>query len=357
MTILDQAGQWKSVDTRSMYSLIEAFPEQIQAAAKNGRDIPFPDARKCRTLVISGLGGSAIGGDLARAVVGPHLSVPILVNRDYGLPHFVDSSSVVIACSYSGNTEETLSAYHQARKVSASVVCVTSGGQLASLGKEDGCPVLHLAAGLPPRAALGHSLLAILTVLQGMKLIPDQDESMVEAIDILIRLKKLYCTSAPESVNLAKNMATSLAGKIVAVYGSSIMMDSAAFRWRTQIEENAKNLALHHALPEMNHNELVGWVHPEEVLSRIGVVMLRDNEDHPQVQRRFDLTRELIEKRAGAFYEVWSEGESRLARILSVIYLGDFVSLYLAFLNKADPTPVEVIDYLKKKLSESSAER
>jgi glucose/mannose-6-phosphate isomerase len=357
MTILDQPGQWKSLDTRSMYSLIESFPEQIQAAAQSGRGMVFPDARNYRTLVIAGLGGSAIGGDLAQAVAAPHLSVPIVVNRDYGLPYFVDSQSVVIACSYSGNTEETLSAYRRAREVSAPVVCVTSGGQLASLGKADECPVLQLAAGLPPRAALGHSLVAILTALKGMKLIPDMDESIVEAISILIRLRRLYATSNPASDNFAKDMAISLAGKITAVYGSCGLMDAVAFRWRTQIEENAKNLALHQALPEMNHNELVGWVYPEEVLRRVGVVMLRDRGDHPQVQHRFELTKELIEKRAGAFHEVWSEGESRLARILSVIYLGDFVSLYLAYLNNTDPTPVKVIDYLKKKLSESGADR
>jgi glucose/mannose-6-phosphate isomerase len=357
MTILDQPGGWKSVDTHSMYSLIESFPEQIQAAAKIGQDVAFPDTRKCRVLVITGLGGSAIGGDLARAVAAPYQILPILVNRDYGLPPFVDSSSVVIACSYSGNTEETLSAYRQARKVGASVVCITSGGQLTALGKADGYPVLQLAGGFPPRAALGYSLLAILSALQGMKWIPDMAEAIVESISVLVRLRRLYGTNNPAEGNLAKDMAISLAGKIPAIYGSSGLMESVAFRWRSQIEENAKNLAFHHALPEMNHNELVGWVHPARVLSGIGVVMLRDRGDHPQIQRRFELTKELIVKHAGALHEVWSEGESLLARILSIIYLGDFVSLYLAYLNKVDPTPVEAIEYLKKRLSESGVDR
>jgi glucose/mannose-6-phosphate isomerase len=355
MTILDQPGRWKAIDTHSMYSLIENFPEQIQGAWKHGQEAAFPDARKCRVLVISGLGGSAIGGDLARAVAAPLQALPILVNRDYGLPHFVDSSSVVITCSYSGNTEETLSAYRQAKKVGAFVVCVTSGGRLASLGRADGCPVLQLTGGLPPRAALGYSFLALLSALERMKLIPDMAESILESISVLVRLRKLYGTNNPAAGNLAKDMAISLAGKIPAIYGSSGLMDSVAFRWRSQIEENAKNLAFHHALPEMNHNELVGWVHPAPVLRGIGVVMLRDNGDHPQVQRRFELTKELIVNHAGAFHEVWSEGESRLTRILSLIYLGDFVSLYLAYLNNVDPTPVEVIDFLKKRLSESGA--
>ena len=356
MTMLDQPNLWKSVDVRSMYSLIESFPEQVQTASKNGRDMAFPDARNSRAIVITGLGGSAIGGDLARAVAAPHLPVPLLVNRDYDLPRFVDSSSLVIACSYSGNTEETLSSYRQARQAGAAIVCITSGGHLASLGKADGCPVLQLTGGLPPRAALGHSLMAILTALQGLKLIPDMEESIREAVEILTHLRKLYGTNNPAPGNRAKEMANSLSGRIPAIYGSSGLMDSVAFRWRSQIEENAKNLALHHALPEMNHNELVGWVHPGDVLRQVGVVMLRDKGDHPQVQRRFDLTGELIAKHAGAFHEVWSEGESRLARILSAIYLGDFVSLYMAYLNNTDPTPVEVIDYLKKRLSEAGAD-
>jgi glucose/mannose-6-phosphate isomerase len=128
-------------------------------------------------------------------------------------------------------------------------------------------------------------------------------------------------------------------------------METAAYRWRSQIAENAKNLSFHHVLPEMNHNELVGWLYPEEVLRHIGVILLRDKGDHPQVQRRFELTRGLIAEKAGFLREVWSEGESILARVLSTIYLGDFVSLYLAYLNGADPTPVAVIDFLKKNLS------
>jgi glucose/mannose-6-phosphate isomerase len=353
MTILDQADRWKSIDGRSMYSLIESFPEQVLAASQNGRGMAFPDARNSRAIIISGLGGSAIGGDLARAVAAPHLTVPLQVNRDYDLPRYVNASSLVIACSYSGNTEETLSSYRQARQAGAAIVCITSGGQLASWGKADGYPVLQLTGGLPPRAALGYSLMAILTALQGLKLIPDMEEPIAEAVEILDRLKQLYGTANPASGNRAKEIADSLSGKIAAIYGASGLMDAVAFRWRSQIEENAKNLALHHALPEMNHNELVGWVYPEEALRRVGVVMLRDKGDHPQVQRRFDLTGEVIAKHAGAFHEVWSEGESLLARILSVIYLGDFVSLYMAYLNHTDPTPVEVIDYLKKELSEA----
>jgi glucose/mannose-6-phosphate isomerase len=154
----------------------------------------------------------------------------------------------------------------------------------------------------------------------------------------------------PTERNPAKTIALSLYGNLAAIYGGSGLLDSVAARWRCQIEENAKNLALHHVLPEMNHNEILGWEHPEQSLHRVAVVFLRDKADHPQVRRRFDLTRQIVAKKAGAVHEVWSEGESPLARAFSTIYLGDFVSLYLAFLNGVDPTQIDAIELLKREL-------
>jgi glucose/mannose-6-phosphate isomerase len=350
MSLLDQPNYWESIDPRSMRSLLEAFPEQVQAAVPIGKNLERPVAREFKELVITGLGGSAIGGDLVRSIAGPQLKIPLVVNRDYDLPVFINASTLVVACSYSGNTEETLSAYQQASRAKAFIVCITSGGQLEAMAKADSFPVLQLPPGLPPRAALGYSLITLLSALQALQIIPDMTESLEETIALLGRLKDQYKTVNPESANPAKRLASSLHGKVVAIYGSNAIMDAAAFRWRSQIAENAKNLAFHHVLPEMNHNELVGWEYPEDVLRQIGVVLLRDKGDHPQVQRRFDLTREVIASKAGCLHEVWSEGTSLLARILSAIYLGDFVSLYMAYLNKIDPTPVQVIDSFKSKL-------
>jgi glucose/mannose-6-phosphate isomerase len=349
--MLDQPDRWKPIDPNSMYSLVESFPEQIKAASLVEGSGALPDIENVSALVVTGLGGSAIGGDLARSIIGRNLKIPFLVSRDYDLPSFVGRSTLVMACSYSGNTEETLSAYQQARDAGATVVCITSGGQLESLAQTDGFPIFRLPGGLPPRAALGHSLVTLLVALEKLQIIPSVKKPIEEAIELLGSLSARYGVSSCESENRAKTMATALSGKIVAIYGSSGVMDAVAFRWRTQIEENAKNLALHQSVPEMNHNELVGWVYPEEVLKRVGVVLLRDKGDHPQVQRRFDLTAELVARKAGIVHEVWSEGDSLLSRILSTLYLGDFVSLYMAYLNKVDPTPVEVIDYLKKELA------
>jgi len=351
MNILDQPERWKDLDPRSMYALIQSLPEQIQAAAQAARSSRLPDAANAPHIIVTGLGGSAIGGDLARAIAGQDLKVPMVINRDYHLPAFLSPSSLVIACSYSGNTEETLSAYQQARRAACPVVCITSGGKLEALSKAEGCAVLKLPGGLPPRAALGHSLVTLLLALQQMQFIPDIETHLRESVELLLKLKERYGAAGAEPENTAKMLANSLHGKIVAIYGSSGTMEPVAFRWRTQIEENAKNLALHHSLPEMNHNELVGWVYPEEVLRKVGVVLLRDKSDHPQVQRRFELTRKVIAAKAGAVHEIWSEGDSPLSRVLSAICLGDYVSLYMAYLNSVDPTPVEIIDYLKKNLA------
>jgi glucose/mannose-6-phosphate isomerase len=351
MSILDQPARWMSIDPQSMRSLVESFPDHVQAAADKGRNLTLPRPTDAKVILVTGLGGSAIGGDLVRSIAEMKLRTPIIINRNYDLPGFVNASTLVFACSYSGNTEETLSAYKQSRQAKASIVCLTSGGQLESMAGTDGYPVIRLPGGLPPRAALGHALITLLAAMQAMQIIPNMDASIQETIGLLVRLRDQYGTNNPQSANPAKGLASSLHGKIVALYGSNGIMESAAYRWRSQIAENAKNLAFHHVLPEMNHNELVGWLYPEEVLQKVGVVFLRDKADHPQTQRRFDLTKGLIGKKAGSLHEVWSEGESLLARVLSVVYLGDFVSLYLAYLNNIDPTPVAVIDYLKTNLS------
>jgi glucose/mannose-6-phosphate isomerase len=350
MSVLDQPDRWRTIDPLSMRTLVEKFPEQAESAAQTARSLRLSVPENIRSLVVTGLGGSAIGGDLVRSIAGPHLKYPFLVNRDYNLPGFVDDTCLVFACSYSGNTEETISAYEQARGAKAKIICMTSGGRLEALARQDSFPVLSLPGGLPPRAALPYALFTLLGAMQSLQFIPDQSAEIQETLNLLKQLAGKYGVANPESTNPAKSLARSLSGKIVAVYGSNAILDAAAYRWRSQIAENSKNLAFHHVLPEMNHNELVGWLLPESVLKNVGVVLLRDKGDHPQVQRRFDLTREIITGKSGSMSEAWSQGESLLARVLSVILLGDFVSLYLAYLNNIDPSPVQVIDYLKRKL-------
>lgn len=351
MSTLDSPETWRAVDPQSMRGLIESFPGQFQAAIRSAAELRATAPARIDSIVLCGLGGSAIGGDVVRSAVGESLKVPFLVNRDYALPSFVTGASLVLACSYSGNTEETLASYAEACRRNAPIFCITSGGRLAELARRDGHAVVVLPPGLPPRAALGYSSVLLLGVLEALGLVPLQSAGLQETASLLEALSLRYRADVPEEANRAKSIARSLQGRIVAVYGSSGTLDAAAARWRGQLEENAKNLAFHHVLPEMNHNELVGWRMPEDALARLGVVFLRDRGEHPQVRRRFEATIGTITPRAGVVHEVWSEGNSLLSRIFSVIYLGDFVSLYLAYLNQVDPTPVDAIESLKQKLA------
>lgn len=350
MSVLDRPEGWAALDPQSMLELVESFPRQVEAAADMAANITLPALPLITKVLVTGLGGSAIGGDVVRSVIGDCLRLPFLVNRDYHLPKFVDSSTLVIASSYSGNTEETLSAYQEAIRAGAKTVCITTGGQLASMAEAGRVPVIYIPGGLPPRTALGYSSIVLLGILRALGLVPGMAEAVEESTKVLWSLSARYAGGVPDESNRAKALAHSLHGKIVGLYASTGLLEAAAVRWRGQIEENAKNLAFHHLLPEMNHNELVGWEKPRERLRELGVVFLRDRGDHPQVQRRFELTREMLASRAKVVHEVWSEGQSPLARVLSTIYLGDFVSVYLAYLNAVDPTPVRGIDMFKQRL-------
>jgi glucose/mannose-6-phosphate isomerase len=353
LSILDQPALWPAMDPQSMRALIDSFPVQFRNAAAAVSGLPLPRPARVSNLVVAGLGGSAIGADVVRSIVGASLRVPLAVCRDYLLPAFADSSSLVFACSYSGNTEETLSAYQQARRLGASIICITSGGRLRQLAELDGVPVVAIPGGMPPRSALGYSSIALLGCLEALGLVPEQGAQLSETASLLEELAGRYGAGAVTASNPAKQLAELLHGKVVIIYAATGLLEAAAARWRGQMEENAKNLAGHHVLPEMNHNEILGWEFPEDRLDGLGVVFLRDRDDHPQVQRRFDLTVQIVGRRAGSLREVWSEGKSPMARLFSIIYLGDFVSLYLAFLNGVDPTRIDAIDYLKKELSRS----
>jgi glucose/mannose-6-phosphate isomerase len=350
LSILDESGVWPVLDPQGMYGLIESFPGQFRSAAKAADEIQLSLEGPFSSIVISGVGGSAIGGDIVRSMAGKSLKLPYAVCRDYSIPGYLSPSSLVIACSYSGNTEETMAFYQSARQAGSPIICIASGGRLAQLAATDGVDAVTVPGGLPPRAALGFSSLALLGCLVKIGVLPGFGADLEETADLLSTLALRYGSKADPKSNAAMNIALSLHGRIAAIYAASGLLEAAAARWRGQIEENAKNLAFHHLLPEMNHNEILGWECPEEALSGLGAIFLRDQEDHPQVQRRFDLTMGLVARRAGIVHEIWSEGNSRLARLFSVLYLSDFVSYYLGLLNGVDPVKIDAIDFLKREL-------
>ena len=338
--------QIKEIDNSDMLNILLDFPQQWEEAGRIGREYPSPRYRGLKNIVITGMGGSAIGGDILQSYLNNELELPIFVNRDYALPRFVDDTTLVIAVSYSGNTEETLSAYKHAKEVRAKIVAVSSGGTLSELCRQDRFPVAVIPPGLPPRTALGYLFLPTLITFQKMGLIQDKQDEIEETLILLKKLSSEYAPASPE--NQPYKLALKLKGKIPIVYQGEALR-AVGLRWKTQINENSKVLAYAVNFPEMNHNEIVGWEGKHIApLNDFKSLILRDKGENKRIVRRIDITRSLI---GGEFEEIWSQGESLLARLFSLVYYGDFLSFYLAILTKVDPTPVEPIDILKRELA------
>lgn len=353
---LDRASLLRRLDVSRMELLLSRFSEQVEDAVRIGEAFEPPPSLKGNfdQVVFIGMGGSAIGGDVIRSLTARSASFPVSISRHYVLPPFVNSKALCIFSSYSGNTEETLSAFQQALRRGFRPLAITSGGELARLSGRHSVPCIQIPKGLPPRAALGYSVFPILKLLAKLKLSPWDASGIRETVSLLRRLsEKRYGPGVPFRANPAKQLAQLLHGRWVAVYAGTELLDSAALRFRNQIEENAKAMASHHLLPEMNHNEILGWQFPAKLVPKTACVFLRDTGDHPRIQFRIDFTRDLLRKRGVPLGEIRSQGKSRLAKIFSAIHEGDWASFYLALLYGVDPTPVPIIETLKRELGKS----
>ena len=334
-----------------MLSILGRFDHQIEEALRIGEEASLAgQGSEVSHILISGLGGSAICGDFVRAYLGRDLRMPLQVNRNYSLPGFVDASTLALICSYSGNTEETISAFHAARAAGAQIVCVSSDGQLTELAKVHSLPVVRIPEGYPPRAALGYLAIPLVVVLSRMGLVADRRSEILQSRALIQGKIQAYSPQSSRETNAAKQLALQIHGRLPLIYGSQDRLETVAVRWRGQLSENGKVLAYSSSLPEMNHNEIAGWKNPETLLPQMAPIFLRDREDHPRVQIRMETTRDLLKKKAATVLEYWSEGENWLQRLWSLILLGDYASVYLAFLNQEDPTPVRAIDSLKREL-------
>ena len=348
----------RRADCSDYLALLTDFPGQLERARKltGGISLRAP-GEPIDKIVVAGMGGSAIGGDLLRTYLLESLAIPFLVHRDYSLPPFVGPGTLVFLSSYSGNTEETLSAAETALREKAHPVAVSGGGELARLAEREKFPLIRLPGGMPPRAAIGYSFMALLGSLVRIGLVGDRTSEVEETITLLEAKKMTYGIRAPAPENPAKQLAASLFGQFPVIYAWSGRYQAVAVRWRGQLAEIAKQLCSHHLLPEMNHNELAGWQHPAEILSQAVVILLRDDDEPERIGRRMDLTARSLASRAGRVAEVRAEGRSLLARLFSLVYLGDWVSYYLAALNGVDPTPIERIEELKSRLAGGRSDR
>lgn len=327
-----------------MLSLVDSLPTQLEGSLQlPGLETVGSDGFKPRRLVLCAMGGSAIGGDLIQGLLN-HQSVSLDVWRNYGLPHWVAPGDLVIAASYSGNTEECLSAVAEARRRGVALLAITSGGQLANLVLP-GESLIRMPGDLPPRAALGHSFGALLGVLSQLKLVKNLEQIMAEAVALL--KTNPHCDSgSPEE------LAAQLKGRVPVLYVADAMVEGVAVRWKGQLNENAKIPAQVALFPELNHNDIVGWGLDKPLSQSFVLIILQSGLEDERLRRRVALTRELLQDEFSSIHTVTAEGESELARILSLVQYGDYVSCHLAGLRGVDPMPVQRIDRLKSGLSQ-----
>jgi glucose/mannose-6-phosphate isomerase len=327
-----------------MKQLIADFNIQLQESLIIGQNYRFKAQKGAfKNIILTGLGGSGIGGSIVQNYVFDKSPIPFIVNKDYFLPSFVSKESLVIVSSYSGNTEETVDALQQAIKAKATVVCITSGGKVAQIAGKKDIDCILLPAGMPPRACLGYSMVQVLYTLNHFGYINDGFEKEIKASI------KLLNAEEKDIKKKATALAKKLNGKLPIIY-SAANFEGVAVRFRQQINENSKMLCWHAAIPEMNHNELVGWRDKD---ANKAVVILRNEDDYARIQLRMEINKEVFKKYTKNIHEVTSKGKSYFEKAFYLIHLTDWVSVLLADLHNVDATEVKVIDFLKGQLSKS----
>lgn len=325
-----------------MKELVENFIKQLEEAIEIGENANLTSCDKeISNIVITGLGGSGIGGRIVAQLIEEQCKVPVVINNTYDIPSFVGSNSLVIASSFSGNTEETLMALEQAIERKAEIAIITSGGKILDLAKQRGYNHIVLPQGDSPRAMLTYSLTQQFYLLANYGIINTNFKNEIEQSILLL-------TESLEKIKQeAKEVAGKLFGKTPVLY-SEAKYEGVTIRFRQQLNENSKVLCWHHALPEMNHNELVGWAGGKD---EYAVVMFRNEDDFYRTKKRMDITKEVIEKYTDTFIEVHSKGSSRIQRSLYLILFGDWVSVYLSELREVDSKEVNIISHLKGELA------
>jgi glucose/mannose-6-phosphate isomerase len=336
------------VDPSSQLDDVLALPEQLRDALWRAESAIMQDWDTSAGLVVAGMGGSAIGGALARAALGDHATRPIFVTRAYGLPTWTTPDTMVLCASYSGETEETLACYESAGALGARRTVVTTGGRLAEMARADGVPVIPLPGGYQPRTAVAYMIVAALEVAALCGAGPRLTSEIDVAASHVEQLVTEWGPDSPED-SLAKEVARGLFGTTPVIAGAGLTTPIAN-RWKTQINENAKQPAFFGELPELDHNEIVGWQGAHDV-GRFSAVFLDDSDAHPRVKQRMDLTEQLIAGNAVASFRLETRGQTAIERVISLVLLGDLVSIYLAALRGVDPGPVKVLDELKASLA------
>jgi glucose/mannose-6-phosphate isomerase len=353
--ILDDPEKMRKIDRGNMLSFCVRAGEHYRQAARLAETFSV-DYAKPDTIVVAGMGGSGIGGELLKDWARDRITVPIEVCKDYSLPAYVQRKTLVFVVSYSGETEETLSVFRDAIERKCMIVCISSGGKLHEFAERLSLPHLLVPSGMAPRATLPYLLIPLLTTLGKIRLVSGINDEISETISVL---KQVGLENSPEKLlddNPSKKLAKNVRGTVPAVYGFGFYR-TAAHRLKTQFNENSKNPAKWETFPELDHNEIVGWEEPAELAECFSAIFIRDPEEPPEIRQRIEVTKGLMSRRMRRIYELHSLGTSRLTRMASVICRGDFASVYLAILRGIDPTPVKTITLLKKELERTGVKK
>ncbi len=349
---LDDIAYLESTDPAGMGARVSELPWQCKEARKLAEACSLPlEYGLVDAVVILGMGGSAIAGDLVRTLVQDECAIPIIVNRDYDVPAFVNNHTLVIVSSYSGNTEETLSAFGEALSRGAWPLAVTTDGKVADTFNEQKLPLITFAYQAQPRAAFGFLFVPLLTVLQKLKFVAEGSADLEEAIALMDSLQTEIGVHAPERANAAKQLARRLEGRLPVIYGSG-HLSAVGRRWKCQFNENSKGWAFWEVSPELNHNAVAGYDHPSTLADDLRVLMLSSELYHPRHQVRLHVTAEILAEKGIPYETIQVQGSTRLSQALWAIHFGDYVSYYLAALRGVDPTPVKTISYLKERLAQ-----
>ena len=352
---LDDLNAIAELDGEDVLCAVERFADQCREGWEIGRGTEgLPEVIGVDSIVVLGMGGSGVSGDVAQVVVEPRLPFPFRTIKSYGpLPEWIGRNTIVFAVSYSGNTEETIAALQEVHERGARAVAVSSGGTLADMARDYGLAHVRIPPGLQPRASLGYLTMPLLGALVQIGLVPDLQDDVGEAVEVLRELAESCHRKRPEADNPAKKLARSLIGSVPVVYGGAGIGAVAAYRFKCDLNEYGKTPAFWHELPELDHNEIVGWHKLAELTAKnFVVVLLRDELEHERVALRFDITRRLIEGNVKDVIELRSRGQSPLARLLSLILLTQLASIYVGLGYGVDPGPVEVILELKNELAQ-----
>ncbi len=324
-----------------MKQLIENFPKQLREALDIANSAKLSPKQNIQNIVITGLGGSGIGGTIISELVADSCSVPVLSNNDYFLPEFVNNNTLVIISSYSGNTEETLEAMQQALTKKAQIICVTSGGKVEELAKQNNLDVIKIPGGNPPRSCIGYSLVQLIKIFTHYNFAP---------ASLLNDIKNSITLLEKENSNIiteSKHIAKVLLNKIPVIYSLG-SCEGVSVRFRQQINENSKMLCWHHVFPEMNHNELVGWTTKNDDLA---VITFRTSFDYKRTEKRYEVCKSVFEKYSSGVTDITAKGNSKAEQFIYLIHIGDWISVLIAELRAIDPVEVNIIDHLKKELS------